>query len=296
MSTTPEQMNMRNVQKKLVFVAALAAAGLVLGALGGPAQAGRGGSPQLIQQAIAANSVDAIQAELERAEYLVCAGCVDLVMPLVDHADYRVRKVAAWWLSRRATSRQVYVSMLNRLSQPDSTAARNAADVLGEMGYPSAIPALGAAMSNPIFSGDARAAMARALAAIGRPEAATPLMTGLGDASPQVRAASVAALREVTGVHSAPFAVPLVSDADEQVRVQSIITIGVKREQTAAVALVQALASDPSVAVRKNAAWALGQIGASASVAGPNLQLAATSDPNPFVRSLAQAAISHLGP
>ena len=287
---------MRNATKKLVFVAALAAAGLVLAALGGRAEAGRGGSPQLIQAAIAANSVDAIQAELERAEYLVCAGCVDLVTPLVDHTDYRVRKVAAWWLSRRATSRQVYVSMLNRLSQPDSTAARNAADVLGEFGFPSAIPALGAALTNPIFSGDARAAMARALAAIGRPEAATPLLTGLSDGSPQVRAASVAALRDVTGVHSAPFAVGLVSDADEQVRVQAITTIGVKREQTAAVALVQALASDPSAVVRKNAAWALGQIGASASVAGPNLQLAASSDPNPFVRSLAQAALSHLTP
>jgi len=94
------------------------------------AQAGRGGSPQAIQQAIAANSVDAIQAELERAEHLVCAACVDLVLPLVDHADHRVRQVAAWWLARRGAATQLQVSMLNRLSQSDSTAARNAADVL----------------------------------------------------------------------------------------------------------------------------------------------------------------------
>src|SRR5258708_17809964 len=137
---------------------------LTLGAaLSGTAQAGRGGSPEAIRSAIAANSSDAIQAEMERAEYLVCAGCTDLVLRLVDHLDYRVRQVAAWWLARRATSRQVYVSMLNRLAQPDSLKARNAADVLGELKYQSAIPALGAALSNPLFSGEARAAMARAL-------------------------------------------------------------------------------------------------------------------------------------
>ena len=44
--------------------------------------------------------------------------------------------------------------------------------------------------------------------------------------------------------------------------------------------------------MRKKAAWSLGAIGAPVSVAGPALQTAATSDPNPFVRSLAQVAIS----
>src|SRR5262245_37960763 len=110
----------------------------------GTAQAGRGGSSAAIRSAIAANSVDAIQAELERAENLVCGSCTDMILPLVDHLDGRVRQVAAWWLVRRATSRQVYVAMLTRLSQPDSLKARNAADVLGEFHAASAIPALGA--------------------------------------------------------------------------------------------------------------------------------------------------------
>src|SRR5258708_33986204 len=101
---------------------------LTLGAaLSGTAQAGRGGSPSAIRSAIAANSSDAIQAELERAEYLVCAGCTDMVLPLVDHSSYRVRQVAAWWLARRATSKQVYVAMLTRLGQPASVKTRNPA-------------------------------------------------------------------------------------------------------------------------------------------------------------------------
>jgi hypothetical protein len=161
------RINMKHAALTILLGASLVAA------TAGTAQAGRGGSPFAIRNAIAANSVDAIQAEFERAEFLVCAACTPLVTPLVDHLDYRVRKVAAWWLVRRATARTVYVAMLNRLAQPDSVKARNAADVLGEFGYPSAIPALGAALSNPIFSGEARAAMARALGQIARPEGPT---------------------------------------------------------------------------------------------------------------------------
>jgi len=278
-----------------VIVAALSGV-LLLGAVS-TAEAGHGGSPQAIQNAIAANSVDAIQAELERAEYLVCAACTNLVTPLIDHLDYRVRRVAAWWLVRRATSRQVYVSMLNRLAQPDSVLARNAADVLGEFGFPSAIPALGAALSNPIFTGEARAAMARALGSINRPEVAQPLVDALSASDPLVQAAAVTALRNVSGFHDASVAVPLLGAADEQVRAEAATTVGMLRGQgatDAVPALVTALSSDPSEVVRKRAAWALGEVGASASVAGSALQTAAASDPSPFVRSLARAAISKL--
>jgi hypothetical protein len=64
--------------------------------------------------------------------------------------------------------------------------------------------------------------------------------------------------------------------------------------RTRAAGSVQALACDPDVVVREKAAWLLGSISAPVSVAGPALQTADTSDPNPFVRSLAQVAISRL--
>jgi hypothetical protein len=273
---------------------AILATALAVAGVAGPALAGHGGSPQAIKAAIDANSVDAIQAELERAEHLVCAGCTDMVVPLIDHTSYRVRQAAAWWLARRGVSHgPVYAAMLNRLAQPDSLLARNAADVLGEFRAGSAIPALSAALTNPIFSGEARAAMAHALGQIGRPEVAAPLTQALGDSDPFVKAASLQALREVDGFHDGMVAVPLVKDADGVVRGEAATTIGMLHTQAAAPALVAAL-SDSDPAVRKKAAWALGNVGAPVSVAGPALQTAATSDPNPFVRSLAQIAISKL--
>jgi hypothetical protein len=266
---------------------------LAVGAASGTALAGHGGSYAAIKQAVDANSIDAIQAELERAEHLVCAGCTDLVVPLIDHSSYRVRQAAAWWLARRGVSHQVYVQMLNRLAQPDSVAARNAADVLGEFRAASAIPALSAALTNPIYSGEARAAMAHALGQIGRNDVATPLTAALADSDPFVKAASLQALREVDGFHDGMVAVALLKDPDAVVRGEASTTIGVMHTQAASAALVGAL-SDPEVLVRKKAAWALGNVGAPVAVAGPALQTTATSDPNPLVRSLAQVAISKL--
>ena len=72
------------------------------------ARAGRGSSPQAVVTAIASGSEDAIKAELERAEHLVCAACVDYVLPLIDSGDAQIRDVAAWWLVRRGVSRQVF--------------------------------------------------------------------------------------------------------------------------------------------------------------------------------------------
>ena len=278
---------MRNIKLWILGTFAVAAV------LPGVAQAGHGGSPQAIQQAIAANSVDAIQAELERAEFLVCSACVDLVMPLVDHPDYRVRRVAAWWLSRRAVANQVQVSMLNRLSQPDSTAAGNAADVLGELHMPSSIPALGAALSNPTYSDVARASMAQALGTIGRPAGVSFLTSALSDSQPKVRVASLVALRTIPGFHDGSVAEPLVSDADDTVRAEAAVTIGQLKDAAGAAALVGAL-GDPSANVRKKAAWALGEIHAPSSVAGAALSTAANGDSSAAVRSLAHIAVSHL--
>lgn len=296
MSTSPVETNGHpKVQGNFgVRLAVLGIAGaLALSAT--PAYAGHGSSPQAVASAIASGSADAIKSELERAEYLVCAACVDYVMPLVDSDDASVRDVAGWWLVRRGVSRQVFADMLGRLGQPDSVKARNAADVLASFGKPSAIPALGAGLSNPLFTSEARAAMAHALGVIRRPAAAAPLQAVLADADPQVRAAALSALRKVDGFADGSVATALLTDGDENVRVQAIFTVAQLRTQAAAATLVQLLQNDPSPSVRKRAAWALGQVNAPSSVAAPALTQASTSDASPFVRSLARAALASLG-
>jgi len=276
-------------------LAALGIAG-ALALAAGPARAGHGSSPQAVASAIASGSADAIKSELERSEYLVCAACVDYVMPLIDSDDASIREVAGWWLVRRGVSRQVFADMLGRLGQPDSVKARNAADILASFAFPSAIPALGAAVSNPLFTSEARVAMAHALGVIRRPAAAAPLQAVLADADPQVRAAALNALRKVEGFTDGSAATAMLADGDENVRVQAIFTVAQLRAPSAAPALVQLLQSDPSASVRKRAAWALGQINAPSSVAAPALTQASTSDASPFVRSLARAALASLGP
>jgi HEAT repeat protein len=276
----------------------LVACGLAVSLLlvGAPARAGRGSSPQAVASAIASGSPDAIKSELERAEYLVCAACVDYVMPLIDSGDPSVREVAGWWLVRRGVRQQVFTDMLGRLSQPDSVRARNAADVLGSFALPQAIPALGAALSNPVFDGEARVAMARALGSIRRPAAAAPLRAVLGDPQAVVRAAALAAIRQVDGFRDGSVAVPLLTDGDDAVKVQAIYTVAELPTAAATPLLVQILQNDTNPSVRKRAAWALGHIGASATLAGPALGQAASADSSPLVRSLARAAIANLSP
>jgi HEAT repeat protein len=296
-------MKTNNIGSKFGLTLLLSASLFGMGGVfaAGTAQAGHNGNSGLIKAAIASNSVDAIEAELERTEYLVCAACSDLVVPLVDHLDYRVRKVAAWWIARRGINREVYVNMLGRLSQPDSFLARNAADVLGELGFTGAIPALSAALSNPIFSAEARAASARALGSIGRQEAFPALVSALGSSDPSVKAASLASLRQIQGFQQAAAAAPLLADSDEQVRAEAALTLGTALRtgkvgvQPAGVdQLLAVLATDPSADVRKKAAWSLGEMGAPVSQAAPGLEAAAGSDSNPAVRSLARVAISKL--
>ena len=263
-------------------------------AAAGSAVAGRGSSPQAVQRAIASGSSDAIKSELERAEHLVCVSCVGMVMPLLDNQDQGIRQVAAWWIARRGVVRTVRVEMLNRLGQPDSVAARNAADVLGELHYPSSIPALSAALSNPLFSSEARAHMAQALGRISRPAVVAPLTSALAGSDGVVKVAAMQALQSIAGRRDGAAVSPLLVDADVNVRAEAATTLGMFHDLNGTNALVSALQNDASPIVRKRAAWALGEIHANAAVAGPALQLAAANDASPFVRSLAAAASTRL--
>jgi len=274
----------------------------LIAAAASPAVAGRGSSPAAIQSAIASDSVDVIESELERAEHLVCPVCVKMVRPLIDHPDRRVRLVAAWWLARRGLGADLVASMTDRLAGGDPVEARNAADVLAQLRRPDSVGPLGIAVADPALAVEVRIAAATALGAIGEQSALVPLGRALGDAEPRVRVAALAGLRAVRGFQDPGAAVSLLLDADESVRVQAVLTVGATRTaamasgtaQGAVAGLVKLVGSDASIRVRKNAAWALGEIGAPASLAGPALSRAAREDRDPLVRSLASAAQARL--
>ena len=278
---------------KTMKLAAVTFLGISLAAAG-TAVAGRGSSPQAVQRAIASGSPDAIKSELERAEHLVCVSCVDMVKPLIDNQNQGIRQVAAWWLARRGVVRSVRVEMLNRLAQPDSTAARNAADVLGELRTPSSIPALSAALANPLFTSEARAHMAQALGRISRPAVVAPLTSVLAGTDGVVKVAAMQALQSIPALRDGNAVAPLLVDGDVAVRAEAATTLGMFHDANGTAALVTALQNDDSPAVRKNAAWALGEIRANTTVAGPALQNAAANDASPFVRSLAASALTRL--
>src|SRR5262245_51154268 len=110
---------------------AVAVVGLVA-ARPGPAAAGRGGSASRSQNAVQTGSVDAIVAELERAERLICDACTPVVLELLDSDRYELREAAAWWFARRPVLKgQLTERSLADLAGDDSRLARNAADLLG---------------------------------------------------------------------------------------------------------------------------------------------------------------------
>jgi HEAT repeat protein len=255
------------------------------------AEAGRGGSNSRIVNAINSGSTDAIIAELERAERLICGACIETVMPLLDDDRYAVREAAAWWFARRPAQKQeLHDRAVADLAGNDSVKARNAADILGTFRHPAGIAALSAAAARTALSAEARAHAVQALGTIGHRSANAAIEAAMSDADAGVRLAAARAWIEIRGQAGAAPVVALVADADTQVRRKATAVLGQLRESAGRVALEAQLA-DADPVVRRNAAWALGRIGDAASREALE---AATTDPSPLVRATAKAAIRQL--
>jgi len=269
------------------IIAALA----IVVAFGVEAQADKS-SHASIRAAIATDSPAAITGELEKAEHLWCGACIETVMALLDHPDYGVREVAAWWFTRRpAQEKQLAEGSIAALYGSDSVAARNGADVLGAFQRPSAIPALSDAVVRADLSAQARAAAAKALGLIAHIDANPALALAMQDTDATVRAAAVHSWVAIRKQQGAAPVVGLVGDAEVSVRREAAAVVGEFREAAARVELEARLASDPDSSVRRNAAWALGRIGDSAS---RSVLEEARYDESGLVRSVARAALSQL--
>jgi HEAT repeat protein len=279
---------MTMLRTKTVFFVAAFAALLVAH----EAWAGRGGSYGKIASAIRSNNADVIAAELERAEKLVCGSCVGLVLPLLDHDDYRVREVAAWWIARRPFVQAAVVAQsVARLNGTDSIAARNAADTLGTFRHPDALAALGLALDRG-FSDEANAAIVRAAGTIAHPAGEAIIVRGLAAPGPQTREAAALAYWALRGSRSGDPLAGLVNDGDVGVRRAATAAMANYKVSAARPGLETLVASDPDPIVRRNAAFALGRIGSGASFGV--LKAAAEGDAVSYVRSYAAAALRNL--
>ncbi len=254
------------------------------------ADAGTGGSPAIIASAIRTNNADVIIAALEQAENIPCnSNCMSMVMDLLDHDEYRIRQVAAWWFARRPAQMKEIATMANAwLAVGNSTEARNGADILGTIGYAKHIATLTTAAQKSGFNPIARAAIIKALGDIANTDANPVVAAAMTDADASVRLSAVTAWKHMLKQENADPVVALVGDADLRVRRAAIATVGSFRTATARVALEAALASDADAAVRRNAAWALGRIGDAAS---REALRAATSDTSSLVRMTAKVAM-----
>ncbi|HUJ57291.1 MAG TPA: HEAT repeat domain-containing protein [Kofleriaceae bacterium] len=274
---------MKNLSKLAAVAIAVMAAS--------PAYAGKGGSAALINSAVQSGSVGAIRAEVERTEGLNCEECVQTLTNLTADPRYEVREVAAWWFAKRPALLQVMVgAMEDDLGSSDSVHVRNAADFLGRVRQYQALPGLAAAMGRGLSS-DAKLAIVRAVAFMAHVKGNPILQTAMGDADPAVRAAAVDAWRNVLGQTSVVPVEPLLRDSDAHVRAEAAMVVGAYADQAARPVLEQIVTSDVDASTRRNAAWALGQIGSKQSA--PALAIAST-DASGLVRQVAKAALGQL--
>ncbi len=81
------------------------------------------------------------------------------------------------------------------------------------------------------------------------------------------------------------------TDPDPRVRAEAAGVVGWARTQSAVGALVKIVTTDTDASARRNAAWALGQIG---NVAAAPALTAAMSDKSGLVRGVAKASITKL--
>jgi HEAT repeat protein len=276
---------MKTIQK-------LAAVAIALLATATPALAGKGGSNEKIVSAVRSNSTDAIIAEVERAEGLMCEECIQTITNLTEDNRFAVREVAAWWFAKRPALREMMASqMIDDLAAGDSFHVRNAADFLGAVREYTALPALRTTITRSGLSTEAKLAIVRAVGFMAHLSGNSILQTAMGDADATVRAAAIVAWRDVLGQLSVTPIESRLADGDARVRAEAATVLGAYGDVNVAGALEQLVVSDPDPFVRRNAAWALGKIGQGSS---RDALTKATSDKSGLVKLVAKAALASL--
>jgi HEAT repeat protein len=269
----------------------LAALALTIG-IAVPAYAGKGGSNAAIVQAVQSGSTGAIIAEVERTEGLGCTECLQTVTNLLEDNRYEVREVAGWWFAKRVALKEVMAQQFtSELASGSSIAVRNAADFLGATVELKALPALRAAITRSGLTSEAKLSIVRAVKLMAHVGGNPVLVTAMTDADPAVRAAAVAAWRDVLGQTSATAVEPSLRDGDASVRAAAAAVVGAMHDTAPVGTLEQLVTTDADPIVRRNAAWALGKLGSASS---REALTTASTDKSGLVRQVAKAALATL--
>lgn len=257
------------------------------------ANAGKGGGAAAITSAVASGSQDAIIAEVERAEGLLCDECIEAVTRLTEDNRYAVREVAAWWFAKRPGLAHMLAEQMKAdlVERAGSIAVRNAADFLGGIRAYSTLPELRATMSRSDLSSEAKLAVVRAAGVMAHTSGNGILTAGMADVDPTVRVAAVTAWRDVLHQTNAAPVVARLSDGDARVRAAAATVVGAYRDGTARAALEALVTGDADATVRRNAAYALGKIGSPDS---RDALTTAAADKSPIVKNVAKAALASL--
>ncbi|MEO8551955.1 MAG: HEAT repeat domain-containing protein [Kofleriaceae bacterium] len=259
----------------------------------GTANAGKGGSAANIKQAVASGSQDAIIAEVERTEGLMCQECIDTVTNLTEDNRYAVREVAAWWFAKRPQLAQLMSAQMIDDLKLDSLHVRNAADFLGAVKDFKALPALRETMAHAgNLDAGARLALVRAAGFLAHVGGNPILEAGMVDADAGVRTAAIDAWRDVIHQTGSIAAIEArLTDGDSTVRAHAATVIGAKHDMNARATLENLVVNDTDPYVRRNAAYALGKLGSADSRAALEL---ASGDKSGLVKNVAKAALSSL--
>ena len=257
-----------------------------------PVFAGKGGSNAKIVAAVQSGSQDAIIAEVERAEGLLCNDCIQTVTNLTEDNRFAVREVAAWWFAKRPGLAKVMGDGFKAdLVSGDSIHVRNAADFLGAVVDYTALPALRQAIARTGLTPEAKLAIVGAVGYLKHIDGNGILLTAMNDSDAGVRVAAINAWRDVLGQVSVTPLESKLADGDAKVRAAAATVIGAYGDRNAMSSLEQLVISDTDPFVRRNAAWALGQIG-SKDAAGALMQ--ASNDKSGLVRLVAKASLASL--
>jgi HEAT repeat protein len=256
------------------------------------ANAGKGGSADLIKQAVASGSQDAIIAEVERTEGLMCEACIQTVTDLTEDHRFPVREVAAWWFAKRPQLAHLMAEQMNEDLKGDALHVRNAADFLGAIKELASLPNLRTAMASGTLNSDAKLSLVRAAGYMAHVGGDPILEAGMLDADPSVRTAAVDAWRDVihqtgsiTGIERC------LTDSDATVRAHAATVAGGMHDLGSRAQLEHLVVTDPDSSVRRNAAYALGKLGAAES---RDALTRASSDLSGLVKNVAKAALASL--